>query len=309
MARKIKITCSDKRQEKKLVAFRQISERILQIRKIFFKKWRENHLYTLVENKVPLNNLYLRIINSDIAVSGSYLDSIYCDVLYGDLIIRHEDDERIKEIDRYINHSHIFTLFIEARSIILNTAYVSAYYNLRENLESFTENTFAYLDDKFKDTAEDGDTLIETFQNVIDIFDLKNGDQISILSKFKTEINTILESKIKSKTSSDLQLVKLLQHDIFCLDNHNLKNDELVTLYELSSKSFHRHEVLLFILNMWCNGNDYQNTNIDLIINNTILRIVKICTLLYGYQIDLLNKLLQQPETNIITDFPDLMNL
>jgi hypothetical protein len=305
----IKITCKDQIEKKKLENFLIVSEVTLKIRDRFFKKWRENHLYTLVENKVPFDKLYLQIINSDIATSGSYLDSVYCDVLYGDLATRHEDSERIKEINRYLNHSHIFTLFIVARSIILNTAYINAYYNLKEHLESYTENTFAYLDDKFKDNAEDGETLIETFQNVIDIFDLKNGDQISILSNFKTEINTILESKIKSKTFSELQLVKLLQHDIFCLDNHNLKNNELMTLYELSSKSFHRHEALLYILNNWCNGNDNQNTNIDLIINNTILRIIKICTLLYGYQIDLMNKLLKQSETNIITDFPDLMKL
>jgi hypothetical protein len=306
MSRIIKVTCNTHVQKRKLENFQKTSAIILKIKDEFFQKWRNSYLYPLI--KIPLDKLYFKVVNSDISATGSYLDSIYCDILYGDLSTRHENTKHI-EIDRYINHSHIFTLFIEARSIILNTAYVNAYYNLRENLESFTENTFAYLDDKVKDNAEDGDTLIETFQNVIDIFDLKNGDQISILSKFKTEINTILESKMKSTKFSELQLVKLLQHDIFFLDNHNLKNNELVTLYELSSKSFHRHEALVYILNNWCNGNDNQNTNIDLIINNTILHIIKICTLLYGYQIDLMNKLLKQSETNIITDFPDLMKL
>jgi hypothetical protein len=108
---------------KKLGNFRIVSQKTLQIKENFFKKWRKNYLYPLAENKVQLDKQYLNVINSDIAATGAYLDSIYCDILYGDLRIRHENQERI-EIDRYINHSHIFTLFIVARSIILNTAYV-----------------------------------------------------------------------------------------------------------------------------------------------------------------------------------------
>lgn len=306
MNRVIKVECSDPVEERKLRIFRTISSITLKVRDEFFQTWRNSYLYPIVINKIMLKP-YLRLINSDISASGSYLDSIYCDILYGDLSTRHENHKNI-EINRYLNHSHIFTLFIIARSITLNTAYINGYYNIKGNLESYKEDTFEYIKGKIKNDSEAPETLIDIFQDVINIFDLGNGDQVSILSKFKNEINTVLRNKINSNGWSDIQLVKLLEYDISNLSGNNLKNNELVTLYELTSKSFHRHEVLLFMLNNWFNGNN-QNTNIDLIVNNTILQIVKICTLLYGYQIDLFNKLLNQKETNIVDDFSRLMGL
>jgi hypothetical protein len=312
MNRIIKIACKDLNAKQRLEDFYSISKITNKIKNDFFEKWRKDYLYSLVQNEVVINKPYIKLINSDLAASGSYLDSIYCDVLYGDLSTRHEDSDCI-EIDRYLNHCHVFTLFIIARSIILNTAYINAYFNLKDKLDSSNEDSFRTIKEKINSSAQEGNTLIDSFHNIIGVFDLGSGDSISMLSKYDQDIKKILQSKniiseINNKKTTDLQLVKLLECDIINLKDSVFNKEDLIILYELSSKAFHRHEFLLFIFNNWLNGSS-QPTNIDGMISNTILHIVKICTLLHGYQIVVINKLLNQKDTNIIDEFSALMEL
>ena len=310
MNRTVSFRAQDQKTEQWISSLLRTFKVIEHIKDTFFEKWRVNYLFPLTTIKVKP---YIRLINSDLAASGAYLDSIFCDLLYGDLSLRHEDKKKI-QVDRYTNHGHVFTLFIIARSIILNTAYINAYSNLKNELDEYSGDPFNYIKGRVKLDAKDGDTLIEDFHNAIDIFKLENGDMVSILSNFNNEIKNILKSKniiqvVNNKKISELQLVKLLQYDLLALSNTPLSENELTVLYEISSKTFHRQEFLLFVFNDWCNNSGISKTNIDFKMINTILKVVKICTLLYGYQIMLFNRLIKGEDTEISTDFADLMAL
>ena len=280
----------------------RILEKINDIKELYFNKWREN-LHGLA-GKPLLKKVYHRVINSDIATSGSYLDSIFTDILADKKCI---ENGRGK-INNYLNMSHVFTLLIIARSLILNTAYINIYDELKADLDSLDYNPFQHAP-SINHHAPKTETLLDTFKNVINIFEFKSGDDISILSQLSPQVKGILGRKaitIKGKKPSELNLVYNLQYNLNEIYPNMLEDEELTILYELTSKSFHRHEVLMFTMNNLINGRD--TSNIDKILIATIFRIIKICTVLYGFQINIICGMLGY-KTSIEDDIKQLIDL
>ena len=106
MSRIIKVTCNTHVQKRKLENFQKTSAIILKIKDEFFQKWRNSYLYPLI--KIPLDKLYFKVVNSDISATGSYLYSIYCDILYGDLSTILSTNSWKETFENMLNLDNIF---------------------------------------------------------------------------------------------------------------------------------------------------------------------------------------------------------
>ncbi len=246
----------------------------------YFDKWHE----VLIQQPptASFNNQFVKILNSDLSVTISYLDTIFTDLLADWEALQKSGKGKIN----FLHNSHIFSLLILTRSVLLNTAYCNVYYELKDELREIDYDIFENRP-KFNSGVTESEikNLIDLFSHCVKVFEFGNGDKIRIIGQIEGSIKELFIKKqvIQSNKDkvSDLDIIKNLEHSLNKEFSGFFKQSEISTLYELTSKTFHRHELLLGYLNSIINDPKY---GLEKCVLNTIHRIVQICLISFGYQ-------------------------
>ncbi|KAB8035864.1 hypothetical protein GCL60_16675 [Silvanigrella paludirubra] len=270
--------------------------RFIKLSEIFLNEYiikYDNIINSVNDNKKQMiaNKWHLIFMSSDLSSSISYFDTIRNDLLrdYYSSTTKCYYQGKSSSVVSYLTRSNIFSLFILARSIILNSAYVNLYYEFNKYFNQKDDELF---DDKFKEIIKNifSNDELDRY-NYIDIFnDNKkiynfNKTSKSLITTYERQIIQEINSKglnESSKPLNDTMVVKNLCFNIQKdFNNHFIKDNEIITLFEMSSKTYHRNESYLCFMNNLVNTHKLPSFSI-----NTIFKTALISLFLVVNQID-----------------------